>query len=139
MRGPRACRYCPAAGCSTGRSAGRVLVSCLAKGKGDKVLTVCSNTSEDTQFPTITPFPRLVSAREEHQRPAARHRDSARWAEARLPPAIPHLAKSARRVSVPHVALADLAWSRSRVGGRPNEPGLGRAANQDEGPRPRNQ
>jgi hypothetical protein len=36
-----------------------------------------SNSSKDTHFPVVTPFSCLVSAREEYQRPPARHRDRA--------------------------------------------------------------
>ena len=51
------------------------------RSRGADVL-LCSYTPEDTQFPVVAPFPRVVPARPEYQCPPTWHGDGARYTEA---------------------------------------------------------
>jgi hypothetical protein len=90
------------------------------------VLTFASSyTFKDIQFPVVTPFPRLVPPRTEHQWPPTGHCDRTRNPGTRFPPPVARITKPARRVQVPHVALAN--DTRDRRGARrrrPDEPDI---------------
>ena len=103
--------------------------------RGEEVLTVpFSDTPEGIQLTIVAPFPRVIPAGTEHQWPPTGHCDRSRHPESRFPPPVARVTKPARRVQVPHVALANDA--RDRRGAcrrRPDEPDIEWATNKNEG------
>jgi hypothetical protein len=129
MREHRVYRYYPAEDCSAGR--GQVSLDEPREERG--VLTLGSYTSKNTHLSVIAPFPCVVPAREKYQRSSPRHGHRARYTEGGVATALSAISKPARRVPVPHVALADLTRYNGRASRRgPDEPDSKRATGENK-------